>query len=66
LPVLLGSVVGKNGSIIASLSALVVISMYTTSVEDKPLKFLGHFTMYSGLFLITLTGIGYLNMLLVS
>ena len=66
LPVVLGSCVGKNGSLIASLSALVVFSMYTSSVEDKPLKFLGQFTLYSGLFLITLAGVGYLNLLLIN
>lgn len=64
MPVVMGINIGKNGTIIASMAGIVVMRFYT-AVDDRPLKFLGVFTMYGFLFLLTLTGVGYLNMLLI-
>ena len=65
LPVVLGLNIGKNGTIIASLTGVVVMRTYT-GFEDKPLKFLGKFSIYNFLFLLIMKCVGFLNLILVS
>lgn len=64
-PVVMGINIAKNGTIIASMAGIVVMRFYTAN-DDRPLKFLGVFTMYGLFFLILMTGVGYLNMLLLT
>lgn len=63
LPVVLGANIGKNGTIIASLNAAVAMRLYT-SMDDRPMRFLGMLFLYNFIFLICMTGIGFLNILL--
>lgn len=65
LPIVIGANIGKNGTIIASLTGVVIMRLYTSN-EDRPLKFLGAFTLYGLFFLVCMTAIGYLNMLIIS
>ncbi len=65
LPVLLGTNISKNGTILASLTGVVVMRLYT-SVDDRPLRFLGVFMAYGLIFLAMMTGVGYLNILLMA
>ncbi|MDD4316071.1 MAG: SLC13 family permease [Clostridia bacterium] len=65
LPVVLGANIGKNGTILASLTGVVVMRLYT-SFDDRPLRFLGVFTLYGLIFLALMTGVGFLNILLMT
>ncbi len=65
LPVLLGANIAKNGTILASLTGVVVMRLYT-SFDNRPLRFLGMFMSYGLIFLAIMTGVGYLNILLMT
>lgn len=65
LPIVLGANIGKNGTILASLTGVVIMRLYTSN-DDRPLRFLGMFTLYGFIFLICMTAIGYVNMLVIN
>lgn len=61
LPIMLGMNIGKIGTIHASMMSIVAMSQYM-NFDDRPGKFLGHFTLYSLLFLAVLTAFGVLTL----
>lgn len=61
LPIMLGMNIGKIGTIHASMMSIVAMSQYM-NYDDRPLKFLKSFTLYSLMFLAVLTAFGVLTL----